>query len=146
MSRMILLTEGMSNPAEAKTATGLLRYRGEEVAAVYDSACAGRTAGEVLGVGGAIPFVDSLDGLEADTLVMGIATAGGELPGSWRAIITDALRGGMKILNGLPRIEPVLRHHVVAEMPLAHVGVVVLVRDHVSNRRDIAAEGDVVAL
>ena len=101
MSRMILLTEGMSNPAEAKTATGLLRYRGEEVAAVYDSACAGRTAGEVLGVGGAIPFVDSLDGLEADTLVMGIATAGGELPGSWRAIISDALGGGMKILNGL---------------------------------------------
>ena len=46
MSRMMLLTEGMSNPAEAKTATGLLRYRGEEVAAVYDSACAGRTAGE----------------------------------------------------------------------------------------------------
>ena len=94
MSRMILLTEGMSNPAEAKTATGLLRYRGEEVAAVYDSACAGRTAGEVLGVGGTIPFVDSLDGIEADTLVMGIATAGGELPGSWRAIIRDALRGG----------------------------------------------------
>ena len=52
MSRMILLTEGMSNPAEAKTATGLLRYRGEEVVAVYDSACAGTTAGEVLGVVG----------------------------------------------------------------------------------------------
>jgi uncharacterized NAD-dependent epimerase/dehydratase family protein len=106
---MILLTEGMSNPAEAKTATGLLRYRGEEVAAVYDSACAGRTAGEVLGVGGTIPFVDSLDGLEADTLVMGIATAGGELPGNWRAIISDALRGGMKILNGL--------HTFIAEDP-----------------------------
>ena len=36
MSRMILLTEGMSNPTEAKTATGLLRYRGEEVVAILD--------------------------------------------------------------------------------------------------------------
>ena len=101
MSRMILLTEGMSNPEEAKTATGLLRYRGEEVAAVFDSACVGETAQGVFGVGGAIPFVDSLDGLEADTLVMGIATAGGELPGAWRDIIADALRRGMTILNGL---------------------------------------------
>jgi len=40
----------------------------------------------------------------------------------------------------------VLCCHIIAEMPLTHVGVVVLVRDHVSNRRDIAAEGDVVAL
>ena len=101
MSRMILLTEGMSNPAEAKTATGLLRYRGEEVAAVFDSSCAGRTAKEVFGVGGEIPFVDSLEGVEADTLVMGIATAGGELPEDWRRIIADALRRGMRIVNGL---------------------------------------------
>ena len=101
MSRMILLTEGMSNPAEAKTAAGLLRYRGEEVVAVFDSSCAGRTAREVFGVGGEIPFVESLAGLEADTLVMGIATAGGELPADWRAIIADALRRGMKIINGL---------------------------------------------
>jgi len=118
MSRMILLTEGMSNPAEAKTATGLLRYRGEEVVAVFDSSCAGRTAREVFGVGGEIPFVESLAGLEADTLVMGIATAGGELPADWRAIIADALRRGMKIINGLhtfisddPEFAPLASEH-----------------------------------
>ena len=55
MSRMILLTEGMSNLEEAKTATGLLRYRGEEVAAVFDSACVGETAQDVFGVGGGYP-------------------------------------------------------------------------------------------
>ena len=118
MSRMILLTEGMSNPTEAKTATGLLRYRGEEVVAILDSACAGRTAREVFGVGGEIPFVASLDGLEADTLVMGVATAGGELPGGWRAVIAEALRSGMKILNGLhtflrddPELAPLAAEH-----------------------------------
>jgi len=118
MSRMILLTEGMSNPTEAKTATGLLRYRGEEVVAILDSACAGRTAREVFGVGGEIPFVAALEGLEADTLVMGVATAGGELPGGWRAVIAEALRSGMKILNGLhtflrddPELAPLAAEH-----------------------------------
>ena len=118
MSRMILLTEGMSNPEEAKTATGLLRYRGEEVVAVLDSSCVGKTAQDVFGVGGATPFVDSLDGLEADTLVMGIATAGGEMPGAWGGIIAGALRSGMKILNGLhtfisddPELAPLAAEH-----------------------------------
>ena len=118
MSRMILLTEGMSNPTEAKTATGLPRYRGEEVVAILDSACAGRTAREVFGIGGEVPVVKSLDGSEADTLVMGSATAGGELPGSWRTIIAEALRSGMKILNGLhtfiaddPELAPLAAEH-----------------------------------
>ena len=101
MDRMILLTEGMSNLEEAKTATGLLRYRSEEVVAVFDSTCGVKTAQEAFGVGGAVPFVDSLCGLEADTLVMGIAPAGGELPAQWRGIIADALKSGMTILNGL---------------------------------------------
>lgn len=118
MSRMVLLTEGMSNSEEAKTATGLLRYRGGEVVAVFDSSCVGKTAQEVFGLGGGTPFVDSLDGLEADTLVMGIATAGGELPSPWRQIIADALRAGMQILNGLhafisddPEFAPLAAEH-----------------------------------
>ena len=52
MDRMILLTEGMSNLEEAKTATGLLRYRSEEVVAVFDSTCGVKTAQEAFGVGG----------------------------------------------------------------------------------------------
>jgi uncharacterized NAD-dependent epimerase/dehydratase family protein len=101
MSRIVILTEGRSNPTDAKTATGVIRYRTDEVVAILDSAYAGRQAEEVLGVGGAIPFVGSLGEVEADTLLIGIAPAGGGLPPAWRATISEALRRGMNLVSGL---------------------------------------------
>ena len=52
----------------------------------------------------------------------------------------------LEVFDRHPVVETVLRHHVVAEMPLAHVGVVVVVRDHVADGRDVAIERYVVAL
>ena len=108
MSRIVLLTEGHSNPADAKTATGVLRYRGDDVVAILDSECAGRTAGDVLGVGGSTPFIASLAeldgealGLRADTLLIGIAPTGGRLPDAWRQILRDAIGRRLEIWNGL---------------------------------------------
>ncbi|MCP4815938.1 MAG: DUF1611 domain-containing protein, partial [Planctomycetaceae bacterium] len=52
MSRkLIILTEGHSNPHTAKTACSILRYRPEEVIAVLDSTQSGKTCDEVLGTG-----------------------------------------------------------------------------------------------
>ena len=101
MPRTVLLTEGKSNPTEAKTATGLLRYRPADVVAILDSALVGKTAGEVFGVGGDIPFVGTLEGVAADALLIGIAPAGGRLPETWRAIVREAITRGMDIVNGL---------------------------------------------
>ena len=101
MSRIIILTEGKSQPTEAKTATGVIRYRPQDVVAVYDSTRAGESCGDVLGVGGDLPIVDTLEGLEADTLLIGIAPAGGQLPDSWRAVILDAIDRGFEIVSGL---------------------------------------------
>jgi uncharacterized NAD-dependent epimerase/dehydratase family protein len=109
MPRMVILTEGKSTPDDAKTATGLLRYRPSDVVAVLDSKKAGRKTGEVLGVGGEIPFVARLAEVEADTLVIGIAPAGGKLPREWRAIIREAIERGMDIVSGL--------HYFVSEDP-----------------------------
>ena len=57
LRRMIVLTDGYRDPHTAKTAICVIRYRPEEVVAVLDRQGAGRTAGEWLGVGGAIPVV-----------------------------------------------------------------------------------------
>ncbi|MGH7378202.1 MAG: DUF1611 domain-containing protein [Candidatus Methylomirabilales bacterium] len=99
--RVIILTEGKSNPHDAKTATGVIRYRAEEVVAVLDSTQKGRTAGEVFGVGGSIPFIGKLGELEADTLLIGIAPAGGGLPPEWRPVLREAIERRMELVSGL---------------------------------------------
>ena len=58
--RILLLTEGRTTPLSAKTATGVLRYSLGQVVGLIDSTQAGRTAGELLGVGGDIPVFAAL--------------------------------------------------------------------------------------
>lgn len=101
MARFVILTEGRTNPSDAKTANNMIRYRGGEVAGLIDSTRAGKTAGEVLGIGGAIPIVASLSEIDGDTLLIGIAPAGGGLPPEWRPTIRAAIERGMNIVSGL---------------------------------------------
>ena len=101
MSRIVILTEGKSNPTDAKTATGVLRYRTDEIVAILDPALVGTTAGEQLGVGGDIPFIASVADVDADTLLIGIAPAGGGFPEGWRALLREAIERGMNIVSGL---------------------------------------------
>ncbi len=53
--RMVILTDGHSNPLTAKTACCVLRFCPDDVVAVLDRESAGQTAEAVLGVGGTIP-------------------------------------------------------------------------------------------
>lgn len=103
MSRkMVILTEGHSDPRTAKTACSVIRYRPAEVVAVLDSTLAGKTTQDVLQVGGSLPFVSRLDEApEANTLLIGIAPPGGKIPASWRAIVSEALHKGMNLVSGL---------------------------------------------
>lgn len=99
--RMVILTEGHTNPHTAKTASCLVRYRGEDVVALLDSTQAGKTSDELLGFGQA-PVVDSLGAADgANTLVLGIAPPGGRIPAAWRAIILEAISRGMNVEAGL---------------------------------------------
>ncbi len=71
---------------------------------VLDRVHAGRTTGEVLHLPARVPIVGSLaEGLAlgADTLVIGIAPPGGQLPDSWRAVIAGSLRAGLAVFSGL---------------------------------------------
>ena len=102
--RLALMAEGLFTPLDAKTAVGVLRYRAREVVAVLDSTRAGATAGACVGVGGAIPVVRDLAAaaaLGADSLLIGVAPQGGELPQAWRATVMDALERGWDVISGL---------------------------------------------
>lgn len=103
MSRkLIILTEGYSNPHSAKTACSILRYRPQEVVAVLDSTQAGKSPDEVLGTGQGIPFVSSLEEApDANTLLIGIAPPGGQIPAAWREVILSAIERGMDVISGL---------------------------------------------
>lgn len=100
--RMVVLTDGHSNPITAKTACSVLRYCGDEVLAVLDANAKGKTAEQILGVGGQTPVVADLDSVpDAQTLLIGIAPPGGKIPEHWRPIVLHAISRGMNIVSGL---------------------------------------------
>ncbi len=102
--RLALLAEARFTALDAKTAVGVLRYRCGEVAAVIDSTRAGRTAQECVGSGGDLPVVRDLAGAAAagaDSLMIGVAPQGGELPDEWSAVVRGALERGWDVLSGL---------------------------------------------
>lgn len=100
--RIVILTEGHSEPHMAKTAASVIRYRREEVVALLDSTQRGQTSQSLLGVGGDLPVIAILDEApQANTLLIGIAPPGGKIPASWRAIVLQALARRMNIVSGL---------------------------------------------
>lgn len=105
LPRLVILAEGRLDFEYAKTAAGVIRYAPERVEAVLDSTRAGRTAGEVLGIGGETPVVAGLDDLPPDArpeaLLVGIAPVGGGLPREWRPVLRAALRRGLDVWSGL---------------------------------------------
>jgi uncharacterized NAD-dependent epimerase/dehydratase family protein len=100
--RLVILTEGRTNPVTAKTAACVIRYGHDEVVALLDSTQAGKTSEELLGIGGSIPVVARLaEVADANTLLVGIAMTGGKIPPDWRAIILEAIERGWDVVSGL---------------------------------------------
>ncbi len=102
--KFVALAEGLFGPLTSKTAASCIRYTPERVVAVLDSAHAGQSAQDVLGFGGAIPIVASLDEslrFGPNALLIGIAPQGGELPVAWRDIIRRAIEQKLGIWSGL---------------------------------------------
>ena len=133
--KIVILTEGHSEPITAKTAVSVLRYQPEEVVALLDSTMVGKSTNDVLQVGGKTPFVASLDEVpEADTLMIGIAPSGGRIPDAWRLIVLKAIARGMQVVSGL--------HEFLSEDPefveAAETMRVKLVDVRKNNERDVA--------
>jgi uncharacterized NAD-dependent epimerase/dehydratase family protein len=102
--RFLILAEGQFGPLTSKTANSCIRYTPDRVAAVLDSRRAGKTVQEILGFGGNIPIVASVeDALDhgPTALLIGTAPQGGRLPEAWRDILREGIAHGMEIWSGL---------------------------------------------
>lgn len=110
--RYLILADSSFGPEESKTANACIRYTPERVVGVIDSRRAGKTAQDVLGFGGSIPVVASLEEglpLGPNALLIGIAPAGGQLPDEWIRVIGRAIDRGLHIWSGL--------HSFVGDVP-----------------------------
>jgi uncharacterized NAD-dependent epimerase/dehydratase family protein len=113
----VVLARGQFRTRHAKTAHGLILHgRRFRVIAVIDETCAGKDAGELMGIGNrSIPVVRSLGPLLADgkrrpeVLIIGVAPTGGRLPPAWKRDIRKAIEGGLDIVSGL--------HDFISEQP-----------------------------
>lgn len=106
MSRSwLVLADGYLKERNAKTAHGVIRYSRDQIAAVIDRDHAGKRLAEVMPeLERDAPIVASVgEGLafEPTTLLLGVATPGGWMPGHWRTWILDAIDAGLEIVNGL---------------------------------------------
>ena len=103
-ARYAILAEGSFNPKDSKTANAVLRFMPEAAVALIDSVQANKTTQEVIGYGGDTPVVSSFQETlkySPNTLLIGIAPMGGELPDEWRTIVLDAIGEGLDIVSGL---------------------------------------------
>jgi uncharacterized NAD-dependent epimerase/dehydratase family protein len=130
--KIVLLTAG-GGQSSPKTAIQLIRYRADEIVGIVDPARAGQTSGEVYGLG-KVPFVRALaDVGQADTLIIGIAPAGGRVPDEMRAVIHQAIARGMTVISGLH--EFISQDPELAQAARAHGARLVDVR--LNHERDV---------
>lgn len=101
-SRLALLMHENLTEGWGKMGLGLLRYSRATITAVVDRQHAGGDVTRLTGIDRPAPIVATVEeaaGLGADTLVIGVATAGGGLPDGWLDDIRRGLRAGMSLVN-----------------------------------------------
>jgi len=115
-STAIVLTGGYLASSNAKTAHGLIRGTERfQILGFIDDKTAGRDAGEVLdGKNRDLPVYATIadfikTGQRARYCVIGVATKGGVIPESLRALLKEALENGFSLVNGL--------HEYITDIP-----------------------------
>lgn len=106
METAIILTGGLLDSTDAKTAHGLIRESNRfKVIGVVDSASAGQDAGELLdGLHRDIPVFGNIKEALATGprfCIIGVATVGGVFPESMLNEVRTAISAGLSVVNGL---------------------------------------------
>ncbi|MEO6686226.1 MAG: DUF1611 domain-containing protein, partial [Dyadobacter sp.] len=106
MEKAIVLTAGLLDTVDAKTAHGLIRESKRfQIVGIVDSKHAGKDAGEVLdGKFRNIPVFESIEkAKEAGPTycIIGVATTGGRFPDFMMKIVEAAIENKLSIVNGL---------------------------------------------
>lgn len=116
-SNAIIITAGYLDSSNGKTAHGLIRGTDRfSIVGVIDGKSAGKDAGEVLdGKKREIPVYASISEFAANGkakakyCIVGVATKGGVIPESLRAMLKEALENGYGLINGL--------HEYISDIP-----------------------------
>ena len=119
--RIAILQHGGLHTHLGKTGLSLVRYKEDSIVAVIDADSAGGSLREISGMPlkRDIPIVASAQAALAyqpDTIAIGIAPRGGQLPEPWLQELREAAKAGVSIWNGLhtplgvdPQIKAALR-------------------------------------
>ncbi|HEY9016261.1 MAG TPA: DUF1611 domain-containing protein, partial [Gemmatimonadales bacterium] len=102
--RFLIIADGDFTPMTSKTANSVIRYLPDRTVGVLDRQQAGQTVQQILGFGGNIPVVGSMDqglALNPTAVLIGIAPQGGRLPEDWRGWLAQALDAGCDLWSGL---------------------------------------------
>ena len=102
--RFLIVADGDFAPMTSKTANSVIRYLPDRMVGVLDRQQAGKTVQDVLGFGGSIPVVGSMqEGLARGptAVLIGIAPQGGRLPEEWRAGWRRRSTRGCDLWSGL---------------------------------------------
>jgi uncharacterized NAD-dependent epimerase/dehydratase family protein len=114
----LILTNGLLDTEDAKTAHGLIRGTSRfKIAGVIDPVNAGRDAGEILdGRPRGIPVFGSIAGYidqtnqKPDFAIVGVALSGGKLPEDWHELLLEAIDNRIVIISTM--------HHPIGHIPV----------------------------
>jgi uncharacterized NAD-dependent epimerase/dehydratase family protein len=109
MGTAIILTNGILDQCDAKTAHGLVRgTKRFDLLGVIDHKNAGQDAGEILdGIHRNIPVFSSVNdcleftGQKPDYCIVGVAVEGGILNEAWQTFLLEVMSQGISIINGM---------------------------------------------
>jgi len=102
--RTLLLAGDAFSTTEAKTAACYLMYRTRDVVCVLDAKHANQTCDKVVGYGGRVPVVGTIDDalrLHPQQAIVGTAPMGGALEEGLRGQIAACLVAGVDVVSGL---------------------------------------------
>ncbi len=106
--RYAILAPGLFASRSAKTAHGVIAYAHDVTVAVIDPSHAAQRVRDVVPyLSSDAPIVATLDDALAygpTALLLGVAPAGGALPGDWRGTIVRALEAGLELVSGLHEV------------------------------------------